>query len=154
MTRFHIFQLALITTTLHRWRKQTQLISLKEHKLPWQNMLKPWLALWIKAPKSLTTEIQFAMKLAKEALVAHSHFQGLCPPIFGHFSAKAKGHSAGSHSLETQKIFTAQIRQFLTYFRRIKSCTAGSLWPKRKWLSKVCLLVSVGSVMANAKKLV
>ena len=91
----HIYLLALMFTQPLKWRKITQKISLNAHKHRWPNMLKRWLALWIKAQRFLITVIQSAMKPAKVAIHGLLPFQALFLPISARSSAKEKDPFVG-----------------------------------------------------------
>jgi len=81
-------------------------------KMRWQNMLKQWLALWIRVPKFLITVTQLGMKLVKAALNAPLHFLVLCRHIYGHYFVKVRDHLDGLHYQGIQKIFIAPIKLF------------------------------------------
>ena len=108
-----------------RWQKIIQQISLSALKHPWQNMLKRWWALWIRAQKYLITVIQSVMKLVKAASHGPLPSQALSLPIFDHYFVKEKDHFDGWLYLEIQKIFIAQIKQFLICSQKMKVYIAG-----------------------------
>ena len=121
----HTFLWESAFMTQRRWQKIIQQISLSALKHPWQNMLKRWWALWIKALKYLITVIQSVMKLAKVASHVPLPSQALFLPIFAHYFVKEKAHFAGWLYLVIQKIFIAQIKQFWICSQKMKACIAG-----------------------------
>ena len=144
MIHFHIFQSEWRMKMQKCWQKITQRISPSAAKKRWQNMLKRWLALWIKALKYLITVIQSVMKHVKVDLNVHSHFQVLCLLIFAHYFVKVKVHFAGRLYLVIQRIFIEPTKRYLICSQKMKHCIVGSQWRKRKLLSKDYLHVFAG----------
>ena len=130
MIRFTTFQLAWTLQMPVSMQTTSPMNSQSSRKSQWLGTLKPWLVLWIRALRYLTTATAFAMKRARVAMTARLNSLVSSRLTFVRCFAKVKDRFVGLRFRAIQKTLLALTRQSLICFQTTITCVAGSPWPK------------------------